>query len=341
MVIVASFPLRAPVGMRNWRLLHWATYAVFVLGTAHGLLARLGLVSALGLRPLPRRGRGGRVRDRLPPPRPACRAISPPRSRKEQLMYRVVIDRSLCSGFGTCAELAPDIFELDPGGVVSLRIGRTDDPAVQKAAFECPMGAITVVEEQAASAPGTVVIVGAGLAGARAAETLRAPRVPGQSRARRRGTRAAVRAARALEGIPRRQPRRDLAAPAPAHVLGTSTRSSSCSRTESTRSTRPGVARRRVVDARAEVRRPRARHRRPPAPPRGRTALRRTRASHPRRRAPAARRALAPRHTPRDRRRGPGRRRGRFDGGRAWRPRSRSSRQPPRRSRACSARRSG
>lgn len=65
-------------------------------------------------------------------------------------MYRIVIDRSLCSGFGTCAELAPDIFELDPGGVVSLRIGTTDDPAAQKAAFDCPMGAITVVEEKAA-----------------------------------------------------------------------------------------------------------------------------------------------------------------------------------------------
>ncbi len=38
-VIVASFPLRRRIGMRNWRLLHWATYAVFVLGTAHGLLA--------------------------------------------------------------------------------------------------------------------------------------------------------------------------------------------------------------------------------------------------------------------------------------------------------------
>jgi hypothetical protein len=25
--------------MRNWRRLHWATYAVFALGTAHGLLA--------------------------------------------------------------------------------------------------------------------------------------------------------------------------------------------------------------------------------------------------------------------------------------------------------------
>jgi ferredoxin len=65
-------------------------------------------------------------------------------------MYRIVIDRSLCSGFGTCAELAPDIFELDPGGVASLRVGVTDDPAAQKAAFDCPMGAITVVEEKAA-----------------------------------------------------------------------------------------------------------------------------------------------------------------------------------------------
>ena len=30
-------------------------------------------------------------------------------------MYRIVIDRSLCSGFGACAELAPEIFELDGG----------------------------------------------------------------------------------------------------------------------------------------------------------------------------------------------------------------------------------
>jgi predicted ferric reductase len=38
-LIVASFPLRARIGVRNWRRLHWATYAVFVLATAHGLLA--------------------------------------------------------------------------------------------------------------------------------------------------------------------------------------------------------------------------------------------------------------------------------------------------------------
>jgi ferredoxin len=65
-------------------------------------------------------------------------------------MYKIVIERSLCSGFGACAELAPEIFEVDNGGLVSLRIGTSDDPAVFDAAAACPMGAIEIVEEQAA-----------------------------------------------------------------------------------------------------------------------------------------------------------------------------------------------
>ena len=65
-------------------------------------------------------------------------------------MYRIVIDRSLCSGFGSCAELAPEIFEVDGGGLVSLRIGSSNDPTVIEAANACPMAAITVVEEEAA-----------------------------------------------------------------------------------------------------------------------------------------------------------------------------------------------
>ena len=65
-------------------------------------------------------------------------------------MYRIVIDRSLCSGFGACAELAPELFEVDAGGLVSLRVGTTDDPAALDAAASCPMGAILVVEERAA-----------------------------------------------------------------------------------------------------------------------------------------------------------------------------------------------
>jgi ferredoxin len=64
-------------------------------------------------------------------------------------MYRIVIDRSLCSGFGSCAELAPEIFEVDDGGLVSLRLGSSADPAVLDAAASCPMGAISAFEEQA------------------------------------------------------------------------------------------------------------------------------------------------------------------------------------------------
>jgi ferredoxin len=65
-------------------------------------------------------------------------------------MYRITIDRSLCSGFGACAELAPEIFEVDDGGLASLRLGTSSDDAVLDAANACPMAAISVVEVQAA-----------------------------------------------------------------------------------------------------------------------------------------------------------------------------------------------
>ena len=65
-------------------------------------------------------------------------------------MYKIVIDRSLCSGFGACAELAPEIFELDAGGSASARVGESDDPAVLDAAAACPMAAIAIAEREAA-----------------------------------------------------------------------------------------------------------------------------------------------------------------------------------------------
>jgi ferredoxin len=65
-------------------------------------------------------------------------------------MYRIQIDRSLCSGFGVCAELAPDVVTVGPDGIAAIRTGLTDDPAVLEAADSCPMAAITVVLEEAA-----------------------------------------------------------------------------------------------------------------------------------------------------------------------------------------------
>jgi ferredoxin len=64
--------------------------------------------------------------------------------------FHITIDRSLCSGFGTCAELAPQIFDLDRSGLASVRVGESADPAVLEAASACPMAAISVVAEEAA-----------------------------------------------------------------------------------------------------------------------------------------------------------------------------------------------
>jgi ferredoxin len=65
-------------------------------------------------------------------------------------MYRIQIDRSLCSGFGACAELAPDLIEVDADGLATVRTGCTSDPAALRAAEACPMAAISVFEEEAA-----------------------------------------------------------------------------------------------------------------------------------------------------------------------------------------------
>jgi len=60
--------------------------------------------------------------------------------------YRIEIDRPLCSGFGSCAEMAPEVFAVDESGIAGTRVGETDDPNVLDAAASCPMGAISVVE---------------------------------------------------------------------------------------------------------------------------------------------------------------------------------------------------
>jgi ferredoxin len=60
--------------------------------------------------------------------------------------YRIEIDRSLCSGFGSCADLAPNLVELGPDGVARVRVGTTADAAALDAAGSCPMGAIAVFD---------------------------------------------------------------------------------------------------------------------------------------------------------------------------------------------------
>ena len=61
-------------------------------------------------------------------------------------LYRIEIDRSLCSGFGTCVDLAPHLIQLDGSSIAALRVGETNDELALEAAASCPMGAIAVYD---------------------------------------------------------------------------------------------------------------------------------------------------------------------------------------------------
>jgi ferredoxin len=60
--------------------------------------------------------------------------------------HRITVDPSLCSGFGSCVDLAPGLFRLGADGIASSVVVETDDPAALEAAAACPMAAISVLE---------------------------------------------------------------------------------------------------------------------------------------------------------------------------------------------------
>jgi ferredoxin len=62
------------------------------------------------------------------------------------MTYRIVLDRTLCSGFGSCVETAPGVFRLGEDGVADLLVTDTEAAAALEAADSCPMGAIAVFE---------------------------------------------------------------------------------------------------------------------------------------------------------------------------------------------------
>jgi ferredoxin len=49
-------------------------------------------------------------------------------------VHRIEIDRSLCSAYGTCIDLAPDLIELDDDLVAVALVAETDAPAALEAA---------------------------------------------------------------------------------------------------------------------------------------------------------------------------------------------------------------
>ncbi|MGW5377835.1 ferredoxin [Nocardia sp. NPDC003999] len=64
---------------------------------------------------------------------------------------RIRLDRTLCDGFGLCAEHAPAHFSLDEWGYASLEgtgvVAAADRDAVSRALLDCPVHAIIAMPE--------------------------------------------------------------------------------------------------------------------------------------------------------------------------------------------------
>jgi len=68
----------------------------------------------------------------------------------------IEIDRIRCDGFGMCAELLPELIELDDWGYPIVAAGDLPDELLRHArmaAEACPVLAITLRRRQAAAAP--------------------------------------------------------------------------------------------------------------------------------------------------------------------------------------------
>ncbi|MET0384661.1 MAG: ferredoxin [Polyangiales bacterium] len=65
-------------------------------------------------------------------------------------MVKIVVDFDLCQSHGLCTEAAPKLFELRDDGflyVLNEVPAASDVGAAEKAALECPTGAITLKAE--------------------------------------------------------------------------------------------------------------------------------------------------------------------------------------------------
>ena len=62
--------------------------------------------------------------------------------------YTIKIDRNLCSGYGDCVGLAPEVFAQDSDNIsVVIDPEGAEDEMVLDAARACPVDAITLVDE--------------------------------------------------------------------------------------------------------------------------------------------------------------------------------------------------
>lgn len=63
------------------------------------------------------------------------------------MTFHILIDRSICNGYGSCAEVDPTDFTIGDDGIATAPPIAADAAAACEAARQCPMGAITVFDE--------------------------------------------------------------------------------------------------------------------------------------------------------------------------------------------------
>ncbi|MHB9864394.1 ferredoxin [Streptomyces sp. YIM S03343] len=82
---------------------------------------------------------------------PYRRASVPPTTRKADTGMDIAIDHDKCMGAGQCALIAPEVFDQDEtdGHALLLveRPGSEHHEAIRDAGYSCPLGAITVHED--------------------------------------------------------------------------------------------------------------------------------------------------------------------------------------------------
>jgi ferredoxin len=67
---------------------------------------------------------------------------------------RVIADRGACCGYGVCAEICPEIFQVDDIGVVKLLVEIVPaglETKAREGAASCPQSALKVVAESPGS----------------------------------------------------------------------------------------------------------------------------------------------------------------------------------------------
>lgn len=65
-------------------------------------------------------------------------------------IHKIVVDRGVCIGAGTCVIVSPDGFELDGENIAVVKSGarELDDEQLLMAAQSCPTSAIALYDEE-------------------------------------------------------------------------------------------------------------------------------------------------------------------------------------------------